>query len=162
VDDEATLDLALLPLHAPAFGRGHAQHGPRARPGLAARPLISGQRGALGGGHERLVLRPAAQQQVARLVGQSRDVGPPQRRPLRGERQVRIGPADGGGDRRDLAPVGAQLLRHDLRQQRGHALAHFELRHGDGHHAVGADRQPSAEGMLALPDRQRRVIAARD
>jgi carbon-monoxide dehydrogenase large subunit len=67
----------------------------------------------------------------------------------RGEHRVAVL----GADRRrldcDLAPIGAELDRDDLGDQRRDPLAHLALRDRDRHHPVAGDLDPGVVGGLA-------------
>jgi hypothetical protein len=64
------------------------------------------------------------------------------------EQRVRIERVDRRGFDRDRAPVGAELVGHDLRQQRGDALPHLALRDDRADMSVVADLQKGVENML--------------
>ena len=161
--DEAVLRVALLPIGIPALCRCHHQKHARLRRGIAARRFEHAHRRAVRGQHHRVAHRPFAARPTAHVGDEIRDAG------TRGkgraifvdEQYVRVERVDRRGFDRDRAPVGAEFVGHDLRQQRGDALPHLALRDDRADMSVVADLQKGVEDMLVGSGGQIGQIVAR-
>jgi hypothetical protein len=76
------------------------------------------------------------------------------------DERVGVERADRRGFDRHRAPVGAELVGHDLREQRRDALTHFALRDDRADMPVVADLQKGVEDMLIAGGGQVRLIVA--
>ncbi len=149
---ETVRGVALFPVGVPAPRRRHHQQRARLGRGVAARPLEHAHGRRIGGEHHRMAHRPFAPRPAAH-VGD--EVGDHRARGEGGavlvhQQGVGVERADRRGFDGDGAPVGAEFVGDDLRQQSGDALAHLALRDDDADMAVLADLQEGVEDMLAL------------
>ena len=161
VSDKSALDLAFLVGNPPARGGFLRQHRARGGSGFAAGLFVGGKRCAIGGRSEALRAGKALGHQ---RIGARREPGKariPQRDPLGSQRDIAIGARNRRRFDRDLPPVRAEFISDDLRQQRGDALPHLELRDSHRHHTIGRDLEPCAEHVLAARGDQRGAIRAR-
>ena len=161
MDHETIRRLALAPVDIPAARRSPAQQFPRPCRRMAHRLLVGGKRGAPRRRHESVALGKAPDQPAVLALGEPRRERHPQPRPVRRQRRVGIGAADRRGHCGDLAPVGPQFHRRNLREERGDALPHFQLRHGDGDDPGLRYRQPQPESEFAFSERQFQRKSAR-
>ena len=155
MDDETGPCVAQFGLDIPSPCRRPHEHVARSGSRFPCRHFIGGQRGPRRRCRQARLLGEAGCDDAVLGLGQAGNVRHPQRRPLRGEGDVRIGSADGCRLHCNLPPVRAQLRRDDLRQYGRDPLPHFQLgnRHRDD--PVGADLQPCTEGRFPICRSQR-------
>ena len=154
IDDEPLVDRARRRRDIPSRRRRLAQQRTRTGPSQPTRLLEHPDRCRSPGQHRRAARRDRREH----IGGQARQAAVEQ---LVERERVGVERIDRRGLDTDGTPVGAQFVRHDLRQRGIDALAMFELGHRDADMAVGADLQPGSEDRLTRIGDQVRRIATR-
>ncbi len=159
--DKPVGDLAFLPRRVPAIRCLHREHRACSSSSITARIFVSRDRSAICGRGKALRARKPFGHCIVKLVRKTGGQWLPHRCPALRQDDIGVCTRNRGRFHRDLAPVRAQFLRDDLRQDAGDALPHFQLRDRDGDNPVLANFQPRIKDMLACGRAERVGIAAR-